>query len=87
MTKQGLVITSVFAGSPAANAGLKPGDVIVTVDGQPTADAAIEASIARIKGKEGTHVTLGIKPKAGGPVEDADVVRRSRRVPRDQHGR
>jgi len=75
-TKQGLVITSVFAGSPAAKAGLKPGDVIVTVDGQPTADAAIEASIARIKGDEGTHVKLGIKPKAGGPVKTMDIVRR-----------
>ena len=54
--KKGLVITRVFDGSPAAKAGLKPGDIIVTVDGEPTADAAIEASIARIKGKEGTHV-------------------------------
>jgi Do/DeqQ family serine protease len=30
----GAVITSVTAGSPAARAGLKPGDVIVSVDGQ-----------------------------------------------------
>jgi carboxyl-terminal processing protease len=74
--KQGLVITSVFAGSPAAKAGLMPGDIIVTVDGEPTADAAIEASIARIKGAEGTHVKLGIKPKAGGPVKTMDIVRR-----------
>ena len=75
--KQGLVITKVFDGSPAAKAGLKPGDIIVTVDGQPTADAAIEASIARIKGKEGTPVKLGIKPKAGGPRKTMDIVRRS----------
>lgn len=75
-SKQGLVITSVFAGSPAAKAGLKPGDIIVTVDGQPTAEAAIEASIARIKGEEGTHVKLGIKPKSGGPLKMIDIVRR-----------
>jgi carboxyl-terminal processing protease len=74
-SKQGLVITSVFAGSPAAKAGLKPGDILVTVDGQPTADAAIESSIARIKGNEGTHVKVGIKPKAGGPVKTVDIVR------------
>jgi len=74
-SKQGLVITSVFAGSPAAKAGLKPGDIIVTVDGQPTADAAIESSIARMKGNEGTHVKVGIKPKAGGPVKTVDIVR------------
>ena len=75
-SKQGLVITSVFEGSPAEKAGLKPGDIIVTVAGQPTADAAIEASIARIKGKEGSQVKLGIKPKAGGPVTTVDLVRR-----------
>ncbi|HEY5387801.1 MAG TPA: S41 family peptidase [Thermoleophilia bacterium] len=79
--KQGLAITSVFAGSPAAKAGLKPGDVIVTVDGQPTAGAAIEASVARIKGKEGTQVKLGVKPKAGGPVKTLDVVRRAIEFP------
>src|SRR5512136_2816938 len=32
--KQGLVITTVFDGSPAEQAGLKPGDIIVTVDGK-----------------------------------------------------
>ena len=79
--KQGLAITSVFAGSPAQKAGLKPGDIIVTVDGQPTADAAIEASIARIKGKEGTPVKLEIKPKAGGPLVTKDIVRRSIEFP------
>ncbi|MCX6372705.1 MAG: S41 family peptidase [Actinobacteria bacterium] len=79
--KQGLVITNVFDGSPAEAAGLVPGDVIVTVDGEPTADAAIEASVARIKGKEGTTVKLGIKPKAGGPIETIDVVRRSIEFP------
>jgi carboxyl-terminal processing protease len=79
--KEGLVITNVFDGSPAEKAGLGPGDIIVTVDGQPTADAAIEASIARIKGEEGTSVKLGIKPKAGGPVETMDLVRRSIEFP------
>jgi S1-C subfamily serine protease len=34
----GAVITSITAGSPAARAGLKPGDVIVAVDGQPVDD-------------------------------------------------
>jgi len=34
----GAVITSVMAASPAARAGLKPGDVIVAVDGQPVDD-------------------------------------------------
>jgi Do/DeqQ family serine protease len=34
----GAVVTSIIAGSPAARAGLKSGDVIVTVEGQPVDD-------------------------------------------------
>jgi Do/DeqQ family serine protease len=34
----GAVVTSVTAGSPAARAGLRPGDVIVSVDNQPVDD-------------------------------------------------
>ena len=34
----GALIANVIAGSPAANAGLKPGDVIVSVDGQAVDD-------------------------------------------------
>lgn len=79
--KQRLVIANVFAGSPAAEAGLKPGDVIVTVDGVSTADAAIESSIARIKGKEGTVVKLGVEPAAGGAVREVSVTRRTIEVP------
>ncbi len=62
-TKDGLVITSVFDGSPAKAAGLTPGDIIQAVDGKPTKDVAIETSITRIKGKEGSTVTLTVQPK------------------------
>jgi len=79
-TAKGLVITSVFPGSPAASAGLKPGDTIVSVDGSSTKDVAVETSIARIKGKEGTQVKLGIKPK-NGPPKQVSVTRRTIQTP------
>jgi len=79
--KKGPVITRVYAGSPAEKAGLKPGDIIVTVDGQPTANEAVDVSVARIRGDEGTHVKLGVEPKAGGPVETLDLVRRRVELP------
>lgn len=62
-TKAGLVITSVFDGSPAKAAGLVPGDVIEAVDGESTKSVAIETSISRIKGEEGTSVALTVQPK------------------------
>jgi len=79
--KKGVVITKVYAGSPAERAGLEPGDIIVTVDGQPTANEAVDVSVARIRGDEGTHVKLGVEPKAGGPVETLDLVRRRFELP------
>jgi len=79
--KTGLVITTVFDGSPAKQAGLKPGDIILTVDGKPTKDVAIDTSIARIKGEEGSHVVLGVQPEGGGPVKSYDLVRRQIEVP------
>jgi carboxyl-terminal processing protease len=80
-TADGLVITSVFAGSPAKAAGLAPGDVILTVDGQPTKGTSIETSISRIKGNEGTTVELGVKPKGKKATEQVKVVRKQIEIP------
>jgi len=77
----GLVITSVFIGSPAKAAGLAAGDAIVTVDGQPTANLAIESSIARIKGEQNTTVELGIRRQGKGAVEQVKVVRKRIQIP------
>jgi carboxyl-terminal processing protease len=78
---KGLVITSVFDASPAAEAGLQRGDIIVKVDDKPTAGVAIESSIARIKGDEGTKVQLLVKPKDGGKQETITVTRRTIQIP------
>ena len=72
----GLVITGVFPGSPAKAAGLGAGDVIVTVDGEATKDQALETTVARIKGDEGTTVKLGVQADGKGPVKEVAVVRR-----------
>ena len=81
-TKDGLVITSVFDGSPAKAAGLTPGDIIQAVDGKSTKDVAIETSISRIKGEEGSTVTLTVqsKDKKQQPKE-LKVVRKTIEIP------
>jgi len=80
-SKNGLVITTVFDGSPAKSAGLKPGDIIVSVDSTSTAGASVEQSIALIKGKEGSHVTLGVQAQGKGPVKQYDLVRTRIEIP------
>lgn len=61
-----LLVTGVFAGSPAKKAGITAGDRIVTIDGVPTKDRAIDTNIAHIKGPEGTTVRLLIRKKGDG---------------------
>ncbi len=59
-TNRGLRIMTVYAGSPAAEGGLKSGDVITKVDGESIAGSSSEASTARIKGRAGTKVRLTV---------------------------
>ncbi len=64
-----LEIVSVLPQSPASREGLKRGDIIVRIDGEPAADTPVDEAVSLIKGPEGTDVTVGIKRGA----DDFDV--------------
>lgn len=53
-------IIAPIAGTPAANAGLKPKDVITTINGASAAGLSPDAAVNKIRGPAGTKVTLGI---------------------------
>jgi carboxyl-terminal processing protease len=80
-TKKGLVVKEVFDGSPAKQAGLKPGDVIVAVDGKSTLGVPADESTARIRGKAGTTVTLSVKSGGKGDPRTVKVERRQIDLP------
>jgi carboxyl-terminal processing protease len=80
----GLVITRVFDGSPAAEAGLEPGDAILSVEGESTADAAIETSISHIKGEAGTEVELEVRKKGDRATEILTLTRRTIPLPQTE---
>jgi carboxyl-terminal processing protease len=61
----GLLIARVFDSSPAARAGLKPGELIVEVDGRGLAHLTTDSAVALIKGSAGTDVELGIAAPRG----------------------
>lgn len=60
MTQSGAKITSVFSGSPAAEAGLASGDTITAVDGVPVGNLSLDEVRSRIVGPEGTKVVLDV---------------------------
>jgi carboxyl-terminal processing protease len=55
-----VVVVSPFEGSPAADAGIRSGDVIASIDGIPVNPTALADTIGRMRGKEGTTVKIGI---------------------------
>ena len=56
-----VVVTRVFADSPAERAGARAGDVIVSVNGTPTTGKDLETVVGGIRGKEGTTVSVGLR--------------------------
>jgi carboxyl-terminal processing protease len=58
--RRGLKIDHVYAGSPAARAGLKVGDVIVRAAGRSLAGRNANYSTNLIKGPPGTLITIGV---------------------------
>ncbi len=59
--KQGLRVEEVYKDSPAAEGGLKDGDVIVAVNGKSLAGKTSDQSTALIKGPSGSTVVMTLK--------------------------
>ncbi len=55
-----ITIIAPIAGTPAAKAGLRDGDVIERINGVNTATMTVDDAVTKIRGKAGTTVTLRI---------------------------
>ena len=56
-----LIAIRVFPGSPAEKGGLRDGDAILYIDGDPTQPLSVEEAVSRIRGRSGTLVALGLQ--------------------------
>ncbi len=77
MEDEEVVVVSPFEGSPAAEAGIRSGDVIATIDGVPVNTTTLADTIGRMRGKEGTTVKIGIL-REGSPEPLVFTLKRSR---------
>lgn len=68
--EEGFVVIAPIEGSPAEEAGLKTGDVILKVDNEDVTSLTLDQTIAMIRGEAGTEVTITVKR---GNVENLDV--------------
>lgn len=71
-----IYIVRVLRDSPAERAGVRAGDAIVTVDGESLAGLDIDDVVSRVRGPEGTEVTLVLRAPDGG--ERTLVITRAR---------
>ncbi|HET7203930.1 MAG TPA: S41 family peptidase [Steroidobacteraceae bacterium] len=55
-----VVVVTPIEGSPAARAGVRAGDVVLAVDGQPVTADRLEETIGRMRGRVGTQVRLAV---------------------------
>jgi carboxyl-terminal processing protease len=70
----GLRVARVFPDSPAQKGGIVRGDVVTAVDGKSIAGLSAELATNRIKGEEGTDVTLTVR-SANGKQRDIELTR------------
>ncbi len=53
-----IIVVSPIEDTPAYKAGVKAGDAILAVDGQPTQDMTMQEAVSKIRGAKGTEVEL-----------------------------
>ncbi|MFH1496342.1 MAG: S41 family peptidase [Verrucomicrobiota bacterium] len=56
-----LTVVAPIRGTPGDRAGLLRGDQIESIEGEPVGDADLMALIARLRGKPGTEVAIGVR--------------------------
>jgi carboxyl-terminal processing protease len=79
--KRGLRVTTVFDDTPAKQAGVREGDVILAVDGRSIAGEPADVATGMIKGPPGTTVKLRVLTPSSGRARTLSIERAEVQVP------
>ncbi|MEM9450724.1 MAG: S41 family peptidase [Cyanobacteria bacterium P01_E01_bin.6] len=79
-TTQNLIVVDPLENSPAANAGLQSGDVILAIGDQPTEGMTVQDAAHLIRGESGTAVTLRVS-RGTSPEFDVSLIRERLEIP------
>lgn len=70
-----VVVVTPIEDTPAFRAGLKSGDIILSIDGQSTQELSLQEVVSRIRGPKGTEVELGILHSESKTPQNVRIVR------------
>ena len=75
-----IVIVAPFRDSPAEQAGILPGDVLVSVNGESTEGWSVADAVKKIRGPQGTEVTLVVR-HSNATEEEVTIERATIEIP------
>lgn len=74
--KEGLlVVVAPMEGSPAEKAGVRPGDIIVKIDGKFTKEFSLVDAVKRLRGPKGSPIQISLSRKGVSELVDVTIVR------------
>jgi carboxyl-terminal processing protease len=76
-----LIIVKPMSGSPAEKAGIKAGDIIQQINGEPVGGMTLDIAISKIRGLRGTKVTLLVLHKDETTPVEITITRAKVEVP------
>ncbi len=72
-----VTVVSPIEDTPAYRAGLLPGDIILSIDGEPTQELSLQEVVTRIRGPKGSKVELTIKHLNAATPKTVEIIRDS----------
>ena len=70
-----LIIVSPIEDTPAYIAGIKPGDKIIKINGQPTRDIGVMEAVRLMRGPKGEAITISIQRLGADQLQDFTIIR------------